>query len=74
MSSNPIQKINEKMAEIREMLTSQEKLIQSACGLLRVTQDDDKRFQLFSAIESREKVLENLHRELQILKGNECIL
>lgn len=66
--SHPLQKVNERIAEVREMIASQEKLIQSACGLLHVTQDRSKREQLIGAIESRESTLQSLHQELSLLK------
>ena len=67
-----MQKVNERIAEVRELISSQEKLIQSAHGLLKVTTDADKRALLAASIESREKNLEKLHKELQSLHG-ECV-
>ena len=67
-----MQKVNERIAEVRELISSQEKLIQSAHGLLKVTTDADKRALLAASVESREKNLEKLHKELQSLHG-ECV-
>ena len=66
-----MQKINERIAEVQDMISSQEKLIQSAHGLLRVTADAEKRALLSTSLGSREGNLEKLHRELQELQG-EC--
>ena len=64
-----MQKINERIAEVQDMISSQEKLIQSAHGLLRVTADTEKRALLSASLGSREGNLEKLHRELQELQG-----
>lgn len=64
-----MQKINERIAEVQDMISSQEKLIQSAHGLLRVTADAEKRALLSASLGSREGNLEKLHRELQELQG-----
>lgn len=66
-----MQRINERIAEVRDMISSQEKLIQSAHGLLRVTTDAEKRTLLAVSLESRESNLEKLQRELQELQS-EC--